>query len=108
MRAIAMILLAVRDDRLGLAELVEHDHQLAALDLLHLAGEQVADALAELVLDAGALAFAHALEDALLGGLHGGAPELGEVDRDLHHVAELELGVLEARLLEQHLARRGR
>ena len=44
MEVLAMVLLAVRDDRLRLAELVEHDHELAALDLLDLAGEQLADA----------------------------------------------------------------
>ena len=34
---LAVVLLAVRDDRFGLAELVQHDDELAALDLLHLA-----------------------------------------------------------------------
>ena len=88
---LAMILLAIRNDRFRFAELVEHDDQLAALDLLHFAREQFADALGELVADARALAFADPLDDALLGGLHRGATELGEVDGDLHHVAELEL-----------------
>ena len=41
---LAMVLLAIRNDRFRLAELVEHDDELAALDLLDLAGEQVADA----------------------------------------------------------------
>ena len=83
MEVLAMILLAIRNDRFRLAELVEHDDELAALDLLDFAGEQVADARRELVADPGALAFADALDDALLGGLHGGATELGEVDRAL-------------------------
>ena len=103
-KVLAMVLLAVRHDRLRFAELVEHDHQLAALDLLHLAGEELADAAGELVADAGALALADALDDALLGRLHGAAPELREVDGDLHDVADLELPVLELRLLEGHLA----
>ena len=44
MEVLAMVLLAIRNDRFRLAELVEHDDELAALDLLHLAGEQLADA----------------------------------------------------------------
>ena len=86
-----MVLLAIRNDRFGLAELVQHDDELAALDLLDLAAQQIADAAGELVANARALAFANALDDSLLGGLHRGASELGEVDRDLHHVADLEL-----------------
>jgi hypothetical protein len=39
MEVLAMILLAVGDDRLRLAELVEHDDELTALDLLDFAGE---------------------------------------------------------------------
>ena len=54
--------------------------QLAALDLLNLAGEQLADLGRELVADAGALAFADALDDALLGRLHGEPAELDEID----------------------------
>src|SRR4051812_45933216 len=42
MEMLAMILLAVRNDRFGLAELVQHDDELAALDLLHFAGKQLA------------------------------------------------------------------
>ena len=52
MVVLAMILLAIRNDRFRFAELVEHDDELAALDLLHFAGEQVADARGELVADA--------------------------------------------------------
>jgi hypothetical protein len=101
---LAVVLLAVGDDRLRLAELVQHEHELPTLDLLHLAGEQLADLGRELVLDAGALALAHALHDALLGRLHRGAPELRERDLLLEDVAHLELGVLELRLLHRDLA----
>ena len=102
---LAMVLLAIRDDRLRLAELVQHDDELAALDLLDLAGQQVADARRELVADLGALAFADALNDALLGGLDGGAAEDGEVQRLFHHVAGLEALVEQLGLLERDLAR---
>ena len=101
MEVLAMVLLAIRNDRFRLAELVEHDDELAALDLLDFAGQQVADAGRELVADLGALAFADALDDALLGGLDGGAAEHGEVERLLHHVAELEALVEQAGLLER-------
>ena len=87
---LAVILLAIRNDRFRFAELVEHDDELAAFDLLHFAGEQVADARRELVANAGALALTNALNDSLLGGLHGGSPEHGEVDRLFHDVADLE------------------
>src|SRR4029079_19624485 len=86
----AMILLAIRNDRFGLAELVEHDDELAALDLLHFTGEQVADTAGKLVADSRALGFTNPLDDALLGGLYGGATEDGEVDRLFHDVARLE------------------
>ena len=97
---LAVVLLAVGDDRLRLAELVEHDDQLAALDLLDLAGEELADLVGELVADARALALAHPLDDPLLGRLHRQPPEGLEGDVLLEHVAELELGVLEPGLLD--------
>src|SRR4051812_7461530 len=90
MEMLAVILLAIRNDRFRFAELVEHHDQLAALDLLHLAGQELTDLGRELVADLGALAFANALDDALLGGLHRGATEDGEVDRLLEHVTGLE------------------
>ncbi len=62
--------------------------------------EQFADARRELVADLGALAFAHALDDALLGGLHGGAAELREIDRHFHDVADLEFRIVESCFLE--------
>ena len=106
MEVLAMVLLAIRNDRFRLAELVEHDDELAALDLLDLAGEQIADARRELVADACALAFADALDDALLGGLDGGAAEDGEVDRLFHHVADLEAVVEASRVVDGDLAAR--
>src|SRR6185437_7580936 len=99
-----VILLAIRDDGFRLAELVEHDHELAALDLLYLAGEQVADAGRELVSNASAFALANALNDALLGCLHRGAAEHGEIDRLFHDVADLEALVVGARVVERNFA----
>ena len=107
MEVLAVVLLAVRDDRFRLAELVQHDDELAALDLLDLAGEQVADLGGELVADPRALALADALDDALLGGLHGEAAELGERHLLLEHVADLEVGILVAGLLERRSASSG-
>src|SRR5258706_67235 len=102
---LAMVLLAIRNDGLRLAELVEHDHQLAALDLLDLAGQEVADARRELVADLRALAFANALDDALLGSLNGGAAEHGEIERFFHDVAGLEPLVEQLGLFHGDLAR---
>src|SRR5262249_12450692 len=100
MEMLAMVLLAIRNDRFRLAELVEHHDELATLDLLDLAGQKVADAGGELVADPRALAFAYALDDALLGRLHGGAAEHREVDRLLEHVADLESFVIRASVLD--------
>ena len=103
---LAVVLLAVGDDRLGLAELVQHDDELAALDLLHLAGEQLAHLAAELVADPRALALAHPLDDPLLGRLHGQPAELGEGNVLLQHVAHDEVGILEPGVLERDLPAR--
>ena len=40
---LAPILLAIRDDRFGLAELIDQNDQFAAFDLLNLSGEQFAN-----------------------------------------------------------------
>ena len=99
MKVFAVVLLAVRDDCFRLAELVEHDDEFAALDLLDFSRKEVAHSAGELVTDLGALALADALDDALLRRLDRGASKLGEVDGNLHLVADLEIGVLVARLL---------
>ena len=101
-----MILLAIRHDRLGFAEAVEHDHELAALDLLDLAREQLADLVGELVADAIPLALADALDDPLLGGLHREPAEGLEGHLFLEDVADLEVGILELRLFERDLRAR--
>src|SRR5215813_2029918 len=106
MKVFAMVLLAIRNDRFGLAKLVQHDDQLAALDLLDLATQEIANATRELVTDARSLPFAHTLNDSLLRGLNGRAPEFGEVDGNLHQVTDLEFRILEAGFLDRHFATR--
>src|SRR2546423_2456554 len=106
MEMLAMILFAVRDDCFSLAELIEHDDQLAAFDLLDLAGEQVANPAGKLVTNLGPFAFADALDDALLGSLDRGTSELGKIDGDFHLVANLEVRIFVARLFERNLTRR--
>ena len=106
MKVLAMVLLAVRDDRFRLAELVEHDDELATLDLLHLAGEQVADAARELVANLRPLAFTDALNDPLLGGQHSHSSEFVEIDGRFENIADLKLLVVVPRFLEGNLARR--
>src|SRR5688572_8208075 len=100
-----VVLLAVRNDRFRFTELVEHDDELASLDLLHLSRKQISHSARELVADLGPLAFSDALDDPLLRRLDRGPPKLGEVDRNLHLVADLELRILEPGLLEGDLAR---
>jgi hypothetical protein len=93
----------VSSSRLSLAELVQHDDELAALDLLDFARQEIADLRGELVADAGPLTLAHALDDALLGRLHREAPEGVERHVLLEHVADGEVGVLVLRLFEGDL-----
>src|SRR5205823_6839742 len=99
MEMLAMVLLAIRNDGLRLAKLVEHDDELAALDLLHLARQQIAHAGRELVANARALALADALNDALLRGLHRRPAEHREIDRLFHDVADLEAFVERSRVI---------
>jgi hypothetical protein len=98
-----VVLLAIRDDGLRLAELVEHEHQLAPFDLLHFPGQQLADLVAEFLPDLGALALTHPLDDPLLGRLDRETPELGEGDFLFEDIAHLEFRVLEAGILDRDL-----
>src|SRR5439155_22176469 len=106
MEVLAVVLLTVRNDRLCLAELVEHDDQLAALDLLNFSREEIAHPARELVADLGSLALAHALDDALLRRLNRRSSEFSEVDGNLHLVADLKVGILKAGFLERDLTGR--
>src|SRR5882762_7099898 len=65
--------------------------------------ESSSPTLLELLADAGALPFAHALDDALLRRLDRGAAELIERHFFLEHVPRLELRILEPGLLERDL-----
>src|SRR5579859_353130 len=100
---LAVVLIAVGDDRFGFAELVQHDDDLAALDLLHLARQQLADFPGKLLANPAPLTLAHPLDDALLGRLHGGPAELLERDFFFQHVAGREFRILVARFLERDL-----
>ena len=68
--------------------------------------QQLAHLGGELVADPGALALAHPLDDPLLGRLHREPAELLEGDLFLEHVADLEVGILVAGLLERDLPAR--
>ena len=94
------------NDGLGVAGAVQHENQLAALDLLHFAGEQVAHPVGVLVPDALPLALAHQLHDPLLGRHDRVAAELLELDRNLHHVTGFVGGVVPARFVHRDLRRR--
>src|SRR5690606_31968532 len=99
------VLLLPRDDGVGLAGLVQHDHDLAALHLLNLAAQQLPDLPGELLADPVALALADALDDPLLRRHHGVPAELVESDGDFQDVADLELGVVPPRRLQGDLPR---
>ena len=106
MEMLTVVLLTIRNDRLGLTELVEDQDDLASLDLLDFAAEQLTDPVPELLADLGALALAHALDDPLLRGLHREAPEPLEGHLLLEHVTHFEVRILELGLLEGDLTAR--
>src|SRR5438874_12835079 len=103
---LAVVLLAVRNDRFGFPEPREHDDDLAALDLLHLARQELADLVGELFPDARPLALPDPLDDALLRRLHRRAAERLERHLFLQHIPDLEIRILEARFFERHLRAR--
>ena len=82
--ALAVDLLGLRQQRLhALAQL---NQRVARVGLLHDAGDQLADAVAVLLIHHVALGFADALQDHLFGGLGGDPPEVAG-----RHVALLDL-----------------
>ena len=72
--ALPRILFLPRNDRLGIARSIEHEHELAALDLLHLSRKQLADPVGVFLANALAFTFADQLHDPLLGRHDGIAP----------------------------------
>ena len=106
MEVLPVILLPIGDDGFGLAELVQHDDQLAPLDLLDLARKQLSHLGGELLPDPGPLAFPDPLDDALLGGLDREPAEIDEGDLFLQHVADREVGILVLGLLQRDLPAR--
>ena len=102
MRAVALArdLLLPRQVGFGAPQAQGH---LARIDALHRAGDQVAFAVDELVIERAAFGFADLLQDDLLGCLRGDAPEAarGIIDLDHHHIVDLRLGIIEARRLQR-------
>ncbi len=102
---LARDLLVAADDALGAAEV---DDDVAELDALDDAGDDLADAVLELFILALALGIADLLEDHLLGGLGGDPPEFDRRQRVDDEVADARvlvelLGALEVDLLEMIL-----
>ena len=93
--------LVARNEGLGIAAQVEVD--VAALDALDDAGDQLADAILVGLDHLRALGFAHALHDDLLGGLRGDAAELGVLDLFLDVFADLGVGALVDRVHQADL-----
>ena len=105
-KPLPIVLLLPRNDRFGLSRPIKQQNQLAPLDLLHFARQQVADPSGVFVADALALPLANAQHDALLGGRDGVAPEFGKVLLQLHHVARFVRFVVPTGFFERHF--RGR
>ena len=106
--ALAVDLLGLRQQRLdALAQLHE---RVARVRLLHDAGDQLADAVAVLLVHHVALGLADPLQDHLLGGLRGDPPEVAGRDVALVDLVAvlLELRRVDLRILGlAHLARLG-
>ena len=81
-----------RHERLGVAAEIEKD--VAALDALDDAGDELADAILVRIDHLRALGFAHALHDDLLGGLRRDAAEFGILDLLLDETADVDAGLL--------------
>src|SRR5690242_6416636 len=96
--------LVARDEGLGVAAQVEVD--VAALDALDDAGDQLAHAILVGVHHLLALGFAHALHDHLLGGLRRDAAELGVLDLRLDVLTHLGVGALVQRVHQAQLVER--
>ena len=92
--------LVAAHDALAAAEI---DDDVAVLDALDLAVDDLADAVLELLVLAVALGLAHLLDDDLLGRLGGDAAEIHRRQRLGDEVADLGGRVLRARVLERNL-----
>ena len=100
--ALARQQLVAAQHRLGAAEI---DDDIAELDALDEAVDDLADAVLELVVLALALGVAHLLDDHLLGGLRGDAAEIDRRQRIGDEIADLGLGIEPLRLGERDLRR---
>ena len=94
--------LVAADDRLAAAEV---DDDVAVLDALDRAVDDLADAVLVLVVLAVALGLAHLLHDHLLGRLRGDAAEIHRRQRLGDEVADLGVGVALAGRRQRDLAR---
>ena len=106
--ALAVHLLGLRQQRLD--AFAQLDERVARVRLLHDARDQLAHAVAVLLVHHVALGLADALEDHLLGGLGGDPPEVLGSDVALVYLVAVfgELGGVDFRLLGfAHLARLG-
>ena len=102
----AGILVLPRDDGVGVGSAVEHHHDLASLDLLDFARQQLSHSIGVFVPDPVPLVFADQLYDALLHGHHRVSAEICKIDRNLHHVPDLEILIVPSGLFEADLRRR--
>ena len=100
------ILILPRDYGVRVGRAVEHHHDLASLDLLDLARQQLSHTIGVLLPNPVPFVFADPLYDALLHRHHGISAEIFKVDRNLHHVPDLEILIVPAGFFEADLGRR--
>ena len=94
--------LVAAHDALAAAEI---DDDIAVFDALDLAGDDLADAVAELLVLAVALGLAHLLDDDLLGRLGGDAAEIHGRQRLGDEIADLGGGIALPRVLDGDVGR---
>src|SRR5581483_2843312 len=89
-----------RQDGVQLADI---DGDVAPFAALHRAGDDLADALVEIIEDLAALRLADTLHHDLLGGLRGDAPEIIQGDIEGDDLADQRIRVVLTRLLQRDL-----
>ena len=93
-------LLLARQDGFSTAQV---DDPAALVAPLHNTGDNLAHAILEFLIDDFLLGVAHALNNHLLGGLGGNAPQVFHLDAETHFVVQLHRGIMFPGLAEGYL-----
>ena len=103
---LARILFLPWNDGVGIGRPVEHHHDLTSLDLLDFARQELAHPIAVLLPNPVAFVLADPLHDALLHRHHSVSAKILKVDRNFHHVSDLETLIVPPGLFQADLRRR--